>query len=165
MVQRDGVDAGVDAPARQQRGQRRCEPDALGVLGDVERFDAEPVASEQNPSAVALDDREREHSEQPVDEAVAPVVVGLEQHLGVAVGEEPVAVLGQFAAQVLVVVDASVPRDGETEVAVDHRLCARLGQIDDLQPAMSQRDPPLRPRTRRIGTSRGHRLGHGRYRR
>ena len=50
---------------------------------------------------------------QVVDEAVAPVVVGLEQHLGVAVREEPVAVAGQFVAQVLVVVDAAVPADGQ----------------------------------------------------
>ena len=152
-------------PPASSAGSDDANRTRLRVLGDVERFDAEPVASEQNPSAVALDDREREHSEQPVDEAVAPVVVGLEQHLGVAVGEEPVAVLGQLAAQVLVVVDAAVPRDGETEVGVDHRLCARLGQIDDLQPAMSERDPALRPRTRRIGTARCHCLGHGRHRR
>ena len=84
VVQGDRIDAGVDAAAGQQRGQRRREPDAVRVLGDVERFDAEPVAPEQHPAAVPLDDREGEHPVQPVDEAVAPVVVGLQQHLGVA---------------------------------------------------------------------------------
>ena len=68
-----------------------------GALGQVQRLDAQPVAAEQHPAAVPLDDREREHAVQAVDESVAPVVVGLQQHLGVAVREEPVAVLAQFA--------------------------------------------------------------------
>ena len=100
VVKGDGVDAGVyrvvPAAACQQRGQRRREPDPVRVLGQVQRFDAEPIAAEQHPAAVTLDDREREHAEQVIDEAVAPVVVGLEQNLGVAGGEEPVAELAQL---------------------------------------------------------------------
>jgi hypothetical protein len=84
----------------------------MRVLGHVQRFDAQPVAAEQHPAAVPLDDREREHALEAVDEAVTPVVVGLGKHLGVAVREEAVAVAGQLTAQVLVVVDAAVPADG-----------------------------------------------------
>ena len=164
MVQRDWIDSGVDAAAGQQCGKRRREPDTRRVLGDVERLDAEPIASEQHPSAVAFDDREREHAEEAVDETVAPVVVGLEQHLGVAVGEEPVAVLAQLAAQLLVVVDAAVPRNGQPEVGVDHRLRAGFGQIDDFQATMTKRDPALRPHACGVGTPRLHGLGHRRDR-
>ena len=164
VVQRDRVDAGVDAAAGQQRGQRRREAHAVRVLGDVEGFDAEPVAPEQHPTAVPLDDGEGEHPVQPVDEPVAPPVVGLEQHLGVGGGEEAVAVSGQFAPQILVVVDAAVPGDGQTQVGVDHRLRAGLGQVDDLQAAVAECDPALRPHARRIRATRGHRLGHGRHR-
>ena len=149
MVQRDGIDPGVDAAAGEQRGKRGRESDARRVLGEVQRLDAEPVAAEQHPAAVALDDREGEHAVQALDEPVAPVVVGLEQHLGVAVGEEPVAVLAQLATQLLVVVDAAVPRDGQPQIGVDHRLRARFGQIDDLQATMAERDPALRPHARR----------------
>ena len=72
-MQRDRVDAGVDAAAGQQRGQRGGEPHALGVLGQVQRLDPEPVAGQQHAAGVALDDREGEHAVEAVDEAVAPV--------------------------------------------------------------------------------------------
>ena len=143
VVQRDGVDPGVDVAAGEQRGQRRGEAHARRVLGQVQRFDAEPVAAEQYAAAVTLDDREGEHAVQPVDESIAPVVVGLQQHLGVAVREKPVAGLAEFAAQLLVVVDAAVPRDGKTQLRVDHRLLARFRQVDDLKATVTERDPAL----------------------
>ena len=135
-----------------------------GVLGEIQRFDAEAVAAEQHPPAVALDDREGEHALEVVDEPVAPVVVALEQHLGVAGGEEAVAVADQVLPQFLVVVDAAVPGDGQPELRIDHRLGARLGQIDDLQATMTERDPALRPHARPVRTPGRHRLGHGRDR-
>ena len=164
MVQGDGVDAGVDAAAGEQRGKRRREPDARGVLGDVQRFDAQSVAAEQYPPAVALDDREREHALEVVDEPVAPVVVALEQDLGVAGGEEAVAAADQVLPQFLVVVDAAVPGDGQPELRIDHRLGARFGQVDDLQAAMAERDPALRPHACPVRAPGRHRLGHGRDR-
>ena len=163
-MQRDGVDAGVDAAACQQRGQGRGEADAGAILGDVQRFDAKPVTAEQHPAAVALDDREGEHALEVIDEAVAPAVVRLEKDLGVAVGEEPVAVAGQLTAQVLVVVDAAVPADGQAEFRIDHGLSPGLGQIDDFEAAVTQCNPALRPHACRVRTPGRHGLGHGRDR-
>src|SRR5260370_815795 len=97
-----------------------------------------------------------------VYEAVTPMVVGLQQDLGVAVREEPVAVFAQFAPQLLVVVDAAVPADGQPQFRIDHRLCARLGQVDDLQSAMAKHDAALRPDACGIRAPGCHRLGHGR---
>ncbi len=162
VVQCDGVDPGVDVAAGEQGGQRRREANACGVLGEVQRLDAEPVAAEEDPAAVALDDREGEHPLQVVDEAVAPVVVGLEEHLGVAVGEEAVAVPGQLLPQFLVVVDAAVPGDGQAEVRIDHRLGARFGQVDDLQATVAESHSALRPHARRVRSPGRHRFGHGR---
>ena len=134
------------------------------ILGEVQRFDAEPVTAEQHPAAVALDDREGEHALEVFDEPVAPAVVRLEQDLGVAVGEEAVAVADQLTAQVLVVVDTAVPADGQSEFRIDHGLSPGLGQIDDFQAAVTKRDPALGPHTRRVRTPGRHRLGHGRDR-
>ena len=111
VVQCDRVDPGVHAAAGQQRRQRRRESDPVTVLGQVQGFDTEPIPAEQHPAAVAFDDGKREHALKVGDEVVAPAVVGLEQHLGVAVREKPVAVSGELAAKVLVVVDAAVPGD------------------------------------------------------
>jgi hypothetical protein len=52
-------------------------------------------------------------------------------------------VAGEFVAQLLIVVDAAVPGDREPELGVDHGLRARLGQVDDLEATVSQRDPAL----------------------
>ena len=155
-----------DAAAGQQRGQRRGEPDPVGVSSvEVQRLDAEPVAAEQHPAAVALDDREGEHALEVVDEVVAPAVVGLEQHLGVAVREEAVAVALQLVAQLLVVVDAAVPGDGQPQLGVDHRLRAGLGQVDDLQAAVAEGDAALRPHARAVRARGDHDVGHRRDRR
>jgi len=67
----------------------------VSVLGQVQGLDTEAVPAEQHPAAVAFDDDEGEHSVQMADEVVAPAVVGLEQNLGVAGREEPVAECAQ----------------------------------------------------------------------
>ncbi len=143
VVQGDAVDAGVHATAGQQRRQRRRKPDSVTVLGHVQRLDAEAIAAEQHPTAVALDDGEGEHAFEVADEIVTPAVVGLEQNLAVAVREESVAVALKLAAQFLVVVDAAVPGNCQAEVGIDHRLRAGFGQIDDFQTTMTKRDSTL----------------------
>ena len=71
------------------------------------------------------------------------MVVGLEQHLGVAVREEPVTEVVQFLPQLFVVVYTAVPTHGQAELRIDHRLRAGLGEIDDFQATVAQRDPTL----------------------
>src|ERR687884_603950 len=51
---------------------------------------SQPVAGQHHPAGVPLVDDHDEHAVQVVDEVGAPEVVALEQHLGVAGGEEPV---------------------------------------------------------------------------
>ena len=160
MVQGDRVDPGVHAATGQQCRQRRREPDPVAVLGQVQGLDAEPVPAQQHAAAVAFDDGEREHAVQVGDEVVAPVVVGLEQHLGVAVREEPVAVPGQFAPQLLVVVDAAVPGNRQAQFGVDHRLGAGFGQVDDLEATMTKCYPALRPDPRRVRTPPCQHVSH-----
>jgi hypothetical protein len=123
------------------------------------------IAPEKKSATVALHDGEGEHALEVVDEAVAPVVVGLEENLGVAVREEAVAAADQILPQLLIVVDAPVPGDGQAQLRVHHRLSARFGQIDDFQTTVTESHPALRPHARRVGTPGCHRLGHGRYRR
>ena len=51
VVQRDGIDGGVDAAARHQRGQRGREAQAaVRALAQVQRLDAEAVAGEHHPA-------------------------------------------------------------------------------------------------------------------
>ena len=62
VVQRDRVDRRVDAPAREQPGQRRAEAQRPADVREVQRLDAQAVAREQQPAALALDEGEGEHA-------------------------------------------------------------------------------------------------------
>ena len=154
------VNAGVDVSRRQQGRQGGGKADAVCILGQVERLDAESVAHEDGASAVALGDDEGEHAVKALDAILAPLVPGLEDHLRVAVGEEAVAGLLQFLAQFRVIVDAAVEDDGETELRVGHGLGRVLGQIDDLETAVPEGGGPPCDDTGTIRAAWGQRPGH-----
>ena len=159
MVQRDRVDRGVDVAAGQQRRQRGREPQPVGRLREVERLDAQPVPAEDQPAGVLLQQGEGEHPEEVVDAVHAPPVVGLGDDLGVGGGEEAVAVALQLRAELLVVVDAAVEHGDQAQLGVHHRLGAGLGQVDDGQPAMGQRDRAVVPQAVPVGSAGLHHRG------
>ncbi len=74
-----------------------------------------------------------------IDTADAPGVVTFQDDLGVALGEKTIAQGAQFGAQLLVVVDAAVEHDAQTECIVHHRLLGMFGEVDDLEAAVRGR--------------------------
>ncbi len=143
VVQRHRVDARVDVAGGQQRGQGGGEPEPPRRLGEVERFDAEPVAGQDQPPPGPVDQPDREHADQVVDETFTPVRVRHQDHLGVAGGCEGVPGAPQLLAQLRVVVDAAVEDQRQAQVVADHRLPARVGQVDDGQPAVPEGHPAV----------------------
>jgi hypothetical protein len=65
-------------------------------------------------------------------DALAPVLVGAQQHLGVGIALEAVAHAFQLGAQLAEVVDLAVEREREALALVAHRLEGAVG-IDDRQ--------------------------------
>ena len=149
VMQGHAVDRGVDVAGAQERGQGGGEAQPSRSVGQVQRLHAEPIAREHEPAAVALGEREGEHPLEALDAAFAPQAVGLQHHLGVAVGEEAQPRGFELAPQLAVVVDAAVEDDRQPELGVDHRLRAALGEVDDPQPAMTEGDGAVRPGARR----------------
>ena len=145
MVQRHRVDRRIDAAAGEQRGQRRGEAQAVRAVSEVERLDPEAIAAEQGAAAAGVYEAEREHPDEPGDEAVAPAVPRLQQDLGVARREEAVAVAGQLLTQLGVVVDAAVEHGDETELRVDHRLRAAGREVDHGQAPVGECGAPAGP--------------------
>ena len=139
MVQGDLVDRRVDLAALEQRRQARGEPQPVRGPGVVQRLDPEPVAAQGEHAGVAVQDGEGEHPEEALDACRAPLVEGLEQHLGVGVGEEAVAVALQLLAELAEVVDQAVEDGGQAQLVVDHRLRTALGEVEDLEPAVPER--------------------------
>jgi hypothetical protein len=107
----------------------------------VERLDTEPIAREQQPPRAGVVDRDRPHTVEAGEALLAPFVVGLRHHLGVARACELAAERLQLCAQLAVVVDLAV-EDKPPACAGRERLVAVLGQVDDRQPVVA--DDPAR---------------------
>ena len=114
----------------EDRLEFRGEQQFLGVAVDVEWFDAEPVAGQQQPAARAVPDREGEHAAQPLDQPLPFVLVKVDDHFGVALSAETMAAGLQPGAELLIVVDLAVKDDLDGAVFVADRLVA-AGQVDD----------------------------------
>src|SRR5439155_22131140 len=75
-------------------------------------------------------DRESKHAVQPIEDLVAPLLVAVDDHFGVAPSLEDVAVRLQFLPELGEVVDLAIEHDPHRFFAVGHRLMA-ASEIDD----------------------------------
>jgi hypothetical protein len=134
--QRAGLGAELGSDRGDQRLQFGREDHAALAAEEVQRLDAERVAGQVHAAAVLVQHREREHAAEPLQRVRAPAPPGLEHHLGVAVGSEGDAGLGQLGPQFLVVVELAVVAD--RQAALGERLVRFRRQVDDRQPAVRQ---------------------------
>ena len=88
----------VDLAAR-KRAQLGGERELVAVVAVVERLDPEAVAGEHEPAALGVPEREGEHAAQPLHEALAVLLVEVDEHLGVAARAEAVAARARARAR------------------------------------------------------------------
>ena len=88
----------------------------------------------------AVPERERPHAVEALDAVVAPLLVGGEHDLGVGLRPEAVAVRLELSAQLDVVVDLAVVEELQRAVLARERLAASVGQVDDREPRVAERD-------------------------
>ena len=159
------VDADVDAELVGEVEQalllaahrRACRPG-----GHEQRFDAERVARAEQFTLDGVPQREREHAAQPGQRVGAPVVVGGDDRLAVAVGVKRRAVVGrQFLPQLQVVVDLAVEHQhvavGRLGRAPAQRLVA-VRDVDDRQPVETEHHVVVVPRARLVRTAVAHQV-------
>ncbi len=137
---------------------------ATGSGRHEQRLDAERVAGAEQFTAHGVPQREREHAPQPRQRVGAPVVVGGDDGLAVAVGREDGAVLrGELGAQLQVVVDLAVEHQlvavGGVRRAPAQRLM-RMRDVDDRQPVEAENDGPsgVGPGARLVGPAVTHQV-------
>ena len=136
--------------------------------GHEERLDAERVARAEQFAFDGVPEREGEHAAQPGQRVGAPVVVGGDDRLAVAVGVELSAVGGrQLLAQLQIVVDLAV-EDQHVTVrrlggAPPQRLMA-VRDVDDRQPVEAEHHLVVVPGARLVGTAVPHQMGGARHR-
>ena len=126
----------------------------------VDRLLAEAIAREEQPLAPRVPDGEREHPVDALRKRFAPLLVPVDEHLGVAVAAEHVSVRNQLGAQMQVVVDLAVEGDPDGPVLVRHRLGAGRGEIDDRQAPVAERDGPVHVQAAPVGAAMRDDLRH-----
>ena len=144
----------------EQRLQLRAEDHAAaGQFGEVERLDADPIARQHQPPRRRVPDGEGKHAAELLDAALAPLLVAVDDDLGVGAGAELVAMANEFGAHLREVVNLAVEDGPDGAVLVGQRLIAGR-QIDDAQPAMAQPDPGGDVVAGRVGTAVSQGIGH-----
>jgi len=144
----------------EERLQFGAEHDAtIRERGVVERFDAEPIAREQQPAVRGVPDREREHAAKPVDAALAPLLVAVNDDLGVRACLEPVTARDEVRANLREVVNLAVEDRPHRAVFVRQWLIAGR-EIDDAQTPVSETDPGAHVMSGGIGAAVRHHVGH-----
>ena len=113
------------------------EEQPIAIARPVERLDPEAIASDEQTAPARIPDREREHAAEVVDAVVAPLLVGVDDALGVRLRAIDVAEAFELAPEVAVVVNLAVEADPDRLVFVGERLLAG-GEIHDAQTAMAE---------------------------
>ncbi len=100
-----------------------------------------------------MEQAEREHPAQVLDQVVAVVLVEMEQRLGICVAAQPVAARKQRRLELGPRVDLAVVRDPHRLVLVRHRLMPRGAQVDDRESPVAERDRTVLPETGVVGSA------------
>ena len=131
----------------------------LAGLGVVERFDAEHIAGAVQGIRLGIADNKGEHAAQLGGQGSAVFLVAVEQHLGVGVGLEDMALLEQLLPQLPVVVDFAVEGENLGAVFVENGLAA-AGEVDYGQPPETHGDALVNVVIGLVGAAVGDGIHH-----
>lgn len=140
-MQRFDVERRLEARQVKERLDLGGEGKSPGQHRPVERLDAEPVPRGEQLSRLRVPDREREHAVEARHARRAPLLIRVEDDLGIAPGDELVAARAQLLAQLPEVVDLAVEGHPVAARRVRHRLVARGREVDDREPPVAERRP------------------------
>ena len=137
-----GQAARVEASGDRRMGKERLrfgpeEKRPINPFGITERLLAHPVASQGQPLAGDVPDRQGEHPVELADEFGAVILVKMDQAFGVGAGPEGVTSGEESGSKLGIVVDLAVEGDPDGPVLVAHRLGPPL-DVDDREPTMPE---------------------------
>ena len=90
-MQSHRIERGIHVRRFQQRLAVGGEAKSMRCVAVIQRFDAQPIAGQEQAALAQVPDGEGEHADQMFDALSAPFGVGLEDDFSVAVGKEAVA--------------------------------------------------------------------------
>src|SRR5438552_4778790 len=133
----------------------------------VQRLDADTVADQMQGGTIpvaAVIDGKRKHPVEPVDTIEPPLLVRVQDHLGVGVIGPPRVLPKslELSSDLGVVVDLAVEYEGNGFVVVHHWLRGVRRHVDDRQSTVSERAAPILrcPKAEAIRTPMSHPVAH-----
>ena len=127
----------IDEAAGENGLDLRPEEQQVPAPCPVQRFDAQPIAREQQSPFRRIPDGKREHAAKPVNAIVTPLLVGVHDGFSVRLRTVAVPAILEVTPDRGVVVDLPVVDDPDRAVFVRERLLAGA-QVDDTQTPVSE---------------------------
>ncbi len=159
LLDRLRVEPAIDVRMAQQRLELGGEQQQPALIHVIKRLLAEPVTGEEQRLAAAVPQGEGEHPIEAVETAFAPLLPGVDNHLGVRPRAEHMATRGQLGDQGLEVVDLAVEDHADGSVFVEQRLNA-AGEIDDGETAMPEANAGSVVKTLPVRPAMANGIGH-----
>src|SRR5215468_2250900 len=154
------VDPRLDQAEGEDGLELRGEHEAAADDRVVERLDAEPVAGNQDEAAPRVPYREGEHAAQPLDAALAEILVEVRDDLGVAGRAQGMAAGRELGPQLAVVVDLPVQHHPHRAVLVPDGLAAGR-EVDDAEPPHPEAHASVDAEALVVGPTMGEGVAHG----
>src|ERR1700730_11532386 len=108
---------------------------------DVEGLLSHSVSGQMQNAVPAIPQADSEHSvAAPQGRLKPPPLDHRQQNLRIATPDEVLALAFEFPPQRSVIVDLAIERNDEPAAVRKHRLPARVGKVDDGEPAMPERN-------------------------
>src|SRR5690349_8019811 len=117
--------------------RRKYEPIRRGPI--VERFDAEPIASQEQSPQARIPYPDGEHAPERIDKTGPRFFVEMDQRLRVASARYAVSLALELAAELPEIVDLSIEHRTDSSVLIEDGL-STAGDINDAEPTHPERD-------------------------
>src|SRR5438552_469639 len=163
MRQSRRIDSSQNVGMRSHGVWLGCERNSTAAKPSEEKgLFAEPVACDEKGLALRVPQREREHSNQPLQGVGAPLLHGRQHDLGVAIRRERVTEILQRASKLAEVVNLPVENKDNSPACIVHGLIGGRTQVKDREAAMTQADWGVDDNSLSVRTSMCQRTNHPR---
>ena len=136
-IQRSRIDLGPVRHRCTNRAHLRAEIQTILIDSVVEQLDSEWIAGENQPPLSRIPDGQAEHAIEAIEHLIAPLLVSVDDDLGVRLRAENVAVAFQFTPEFKEVVDFAIENHPNGFFLIRHGLMTAR-KIDDREPAKAE---------------------------
>ena len=140
MIKRVEIECGQRLVPNQNRLDFRAEVEPIPDDRVVQWLDADAISRQEQRPVTAVPQGNREHATKHRERLLAPLLVGVDNRLGVARGGESMTACREIRAECHVVVDFAVEDDPDGAALVGDGLLSR-GHIDNGQTPHAEGNP------------------------